>query len=520
MQLTMIRFAAVLTIAVCLLAGPAFPTADAPTTGTATRPDDPELLAPMRVVQLDNGMTFLLYPVRRAPVFSAIIRFAVGGKDEVSGKTGLAHMFEHMAFKGTRRIGTRDWEAEKEALENVRHLARRWDQERERLLRKGLSEEQAKQQHAPLYERFVQAQKAAGQFVVKDEFEQIYKREGATGLNAFTSKDETAYFVSLPANRIELWARMESERLSQPVMREFYSERDVVREERRMSRDNQPVARLWELLMATAYTAHPYAFPTIGWEADIRNLNAEDARTFFRTHYTPERAVGTIVGDIDLDRTETLLRETFGRIPPAAATHDHIITPEPLQHGERRATLRLDATPTLLMGWHKPNPPHPADVHAEVLAQLLTGGRGARLFEQLVKKRKLAAEVSMFSGPGDAEPNMLLIYANPQGQTTLDELEAAVRGEIARLRSEPVSDDQLQAARKSLRADTLRAMQDNMGLAMAISKSALVSGDPWYLERRLRQINAVTAEDLQQFANNWLVDRNLTVARLDPPEQE
>jgi predicted Zn-dependent peptidase len=476
-----------------------------------------ELLAPMRVVHLDNGMTFLLYPTRRAPIFTGIVRYDVGGKDELPGQTGIAHMFEHMAFKGTPLIGTTDWAAEQQALGRVETAARVFDRERERLIDMETDEAALAEQLAPIKAELAAAQADAGQYVVKNEFDEIYQREGATGLNAFTSQDCTTYYVSLPVNRLDLWARMESERLMQPVMREFYAERDVVMEERRMRQDSSPVGRLWELTMATAFVAHAYQYPTIGWAADIRNLKADGAMSFFRRHYRPDQALGVLVGDLDVEKTTTLLRETFGKIPAAQGDVERTRVPEPPQMGERRALLRLDATPTILMAWHKPTIPNVDDVRSQALMEVLAGGRSARWFELLVKQRRLAAEIEAFSGPGDAEPNLFVLYATPQGETTLDELEKAIRDEVAALREKPVAADELARALKRLRANTTRALENNSGLAMQLAETAQISGDPYYLERRLRQLETVTPEDLLAFARQYLIDDNLTVTRIEPP---
>jgi predicted Zn-dependent peptidase len=479
-------------------------------------PADLELLAPLVVERLDNGMTFLLYPNRRAPVFAGVIRVDVGGKDEHLGITGLSHMFEHMAFKGTTTVGTRDWRAEQKALARVEREAAAYDARRNELERAAMDPKRMQETLAPLKERFEAAQDGARQYVVANEFDEIYDRAGGNGENAFTSQDCTTYYINLPSDRLELWARMESDRLQRPAMREFYAERDVVMEERRMSQDSNPIGRLWELTMATAFVAHPYGYPVIGWAEDIRNLSASEARAFFETRYTPERTLGVLVGDFDVDGARRLLRETFGRIPAGGDEARHVV-PEPPQDGERQARLRLAASPVLMMAWHKPNLPDPADVRAEVLGQVLTGGRAARWFEKFVKRDRLAAEIETFTAPGDAAPNLFMVYASPQGATTLDALEKAIREAVARLREDLVTEEELARAKKGLRAETVRALETNMGLAMRLAETAQVSGDPWYLERRLRQIEAVTAGELRDFARTYLIDTNLTIGRLEPP---
>ena len=478
-----------------------------------------ELLAPLVVERLDNGMTFLIYPNKRAPVFSAVIRFDIGGKDEWPGKTGLAHMFEHMAFKGTPTMGTSDWTAERAALEKVENAAIAYNRARFDPNLRDADAESIEQVLAPLREALEQVQADADQYVLEGELDKIYKHAGGVGLNASTSADATTYYISLPSNRLEMWGRIEADRIQQPVMRQFYRERDVVREERRMRRDNSPVGQLWELAMTTAFTAHSYRYPIIGWEEDIASLTATDADAFHDAYYTPDRAVGVIVGDVDPQEAREVLQRTFGQIPardPDRIVPRHVVE-EPAQMGERRAVLRREATPVLLMGWHKPNPPHRDDVYAEALGQVVTGGRGSRWFEELVKRRGLAAEVEMFTGPGDARPNQIMVYATARGETTLTELEAAIREEVARLRAEEVGEEELARAKKALRASAIRALETNMGLARTLSETALVSGDPYYLERRMQQLEAVTTADLLRFVQTYMLDDNLTVATLEPP---
>jgi predicted Zn-dependent peptidase len=284
-----------------------------------------------------------------------------------------------------------------------------------------------------------------------------------------------------------------------------------------MRRDNNPVGRLWESTMAAAFIAHPYGYPIIGWEADIRNLKAGQAERFFETHYRPERAVGVLVGDLDVERTRDLLRRTFGRIAVGNALDEtrHIL-PEPRQLGERRTQVRLPASPTLIMAWHKPAAPDPADLRAEALMEVLTGGRSSRWFERFVKQERLAAEIGAFSGPGDAQPNLFMVFAYPQGETTLARLEQEVRDQVALLRAEPVDATELESAKKRLRADTIRTLETNKGLALALAETAQLSGDPYYLERRLRELEQLTPADLMDFARTWLTDDNLTVGTLQP----
>jgi predicted Zn-dependent peptidase len=275
---------------------------------------------------------------------------------------------------------------------------------------------------------------------------------------------------------------------------------------------------LWEAINAAAFVAHPYGYPVIGWEGDIQNLKATEAREFYRAHYTPDRAVGVIVGDVDTTRTVELIREHFGKLPARAeGQYRPRIVQEPAQNGERRVKLNLTATPTILMGWHKPVAPDPADIRAAVLMEALTGGRSAVWFTEFIKDRRIASDISAFTGPGDHEPNLFFVYATPQAGATLGELETAIREAVARLHTEPIPRAEIERARKVIRANTVRTLETNLGLAQTLGEMTLMSGDPYYLERRLRELETVTAEDLREFAARYLTPGNLTVGVIDPP---
>ena len=305
-----------------------------------------------RVVEetLPNGMRVIVLPRHQSPTVSLSMQFRVGAAQETEGASGLAHLLEHMMFKGTRTLGTRDWAAERPLLERIEAIVDDLDAER----RRGAGGDAAKL--AALEARLAEAQQAARALVVKDEIDAIYTANGSQDFNASTGVDVTTYKISLPANRLPLWARIESERLREPVMREFYSEREVVREERRQSYENDPSRKLMELFFASAFIAHPYRRPVIGWDGDVRFLRAATAERFFRTWYAPNNTVLAAVGDVDPPAFLALVRAAFGPIP-AQPLPAETATPEPEQGGERRVTLLSDARPELLIGFHKPTLP-------------------------------------------------------------------------------------------------------------------------------------------------------------------
>ena len=240
-------------------------------------------------------------------------RANVGSVQEGRGVTGLAHMFEHMAFKGTPRLGTTDYEAEKKALGELEEAYLAYQEER-------LAVDPDQERLTSLQENFEAKQKEASQYVVKNEFGDIIEREGGVALNAFTSADVTGYFYALPSNKVELFAYLESERFLHPVFREFYEERDVVMEERRLRVDNRPVGRLLEQFKSTAFMAHPYHHPIIGYASDIQSYTMTDAEQFFRTYYVPSNMVTAIVGDVKAETLIPILETYFGRIPSGKNT--------------------------------------------------------------------------------------------------------------------------------------------------------------------------------------------------------
>lgn len=455
---------------------------------------------------LPNGLTFLLLERRYAPVFSTNITYRAGSVEEVPGITGLAHLLEHMAFKGTRTIGTRDWRKEEKILEEIDRLAREMDEERDR----GAAADSVKLAH--LSSELEAARKEAAKYIVKDEIGIVYGENGATGLNASTSEDLTRYYVSLPTNRLELWMYVESERMKGPVFREFYTERDVVMEERRMRTLTNPFGKLYEAFLATAFIAHPYGQPTVGWMSDLMHLTVADAEKFFETYYSPSNCIVAIVGDIDVGETKRAIEKYFGPLKDRGRPAPPI-TIEPGQEGERRVEVVFDSEPVLLLGYHKPALPHPDDYVFDVIEVVLTAGRTSRLYRKLVDGG-MASSVSAFSGPGDRFPNLFTISATPQSPHTAAELEAAITAELELLSEEPVSDDELARALKKIETSFLRILTSNMWLAERLTYFEAIAGDYRYLTTYLDEVKKVTPSRIMDTAAGYFKKDNRTVATL------
>jgi predicted Zn-dependent peptidase len=282
-----------------------------------------------------------------SPTVSAWIRFKVGSVDERSDERGVAHLLEHMLFKGTKTLGTKDYSAEKPLLDRIEIVAQDLVNEK---ARQGNGD---KAKIAMLQKELSRLEEEAGKYVVKEEFADLYSRNGGSNYNAFTSKDGTTYLIGLPSNKLELWAAIESDRMQNAVLREFYTERDVVMEERRRSYDAEPAGRLWETFLATAFVAHPVGQPIIGWMSDIENLTRTKAENFLKSYYAPNNAIIAIVGDINPAKTVELVERYFGGISPGKPVPPVAVT-EPRQQGEKRVEIIGDAEPELMIGFHKP----------------------------------------------------------------------------------------------------------------------------------------------------------------------
>jgi predicted Zn-dependent peptidase len=466
------------------------------------------------VEMLDNGLTLIVCERPEAPVFSFFTHVDVGADREVPGITGIAHMFEHMAFKGTDTIGTTDYAAEKAALERVEEAYAAFDEER----RKPIGRDEKRL--AELEKAWRDAIAAADQYVVSNAFGEIIDREGGVGLNAYTNSDETGYFFSFPVNRLELWAYLESERFLKPVMREFYKERDVVMEERRMRTDSNPFGRLFEQALAASYIAHSYGRPVVGWMSDLQSFSATDARAFYDKYYIPANMIVAVVGDVKAAEVVSLVEKYFGRLP-ARARPDPVRTVEPPQLGERHVRLKESSQPVYLETYHRPSARDPDDAVYDVVGELLSRGRTSRLYRSLVRDKRIAAQAVGFAGfPGTKYPNLFLFGAIPVPGHTTAELQEAIRAEIERLKTEDVSKEELRMIKTRVKADLLRQLASNTGLAQQLAINHARLGDWREMFRQVDRIDAVTAAEVRRVANKTFVESNRTVAILDTQTPE
>jgi predicted Zn-dependent peptidase len=463
--------------------------------------------------RLANGLTFLIYERPGAPVVAFYTYVDVGSAQEVPGITGLAHMFEHMAFKGTSQIGTSDFEAEMEAMKSVDEAYHAY--QRERLAPRGPDPEKL----AELAAALEAAKEEARSHVVANEFGEIIERAGGVGLNASTGADATDYYYSLPANKVELWAYLESERFLDPVLREFYTERDVVMEERRLRIESQPVGRLLEQFVSTAFIAHPYHSLGIGYMSDLQSFTREDALEFYDTYYSPANMIISIVGAVTAEEIIPELETYFGRLPAGDPTPP-LRTVEPEQIGERVVRIPDPAQPVYAEGYHRPAVAHPDNAAYDALADILSTGRTSRLYRSLVRDRKIAAQAGAFNGlPGDKYPTLMIFYAFPTPGHSNEEVQAAIREEIERVIEEPVSDEELQKTKTRVKANLIRGLASNNGIARQLAFYQALFGDWRELFRSVERIEALTREDLQRVAGETFKPTNRTVTMLYTEEQ-
>ncbi|HLN01773.1 MAG TPA: pitrilysin family protein [Bryobacteraceae bacterium] len=457
---------------------------------------------------LDNGFTVLICARPEAPVFSFFTHVDVGSDREYPGIRGLAHMFEHMAFKGTDKIGTTNYGDEKTALEKVEQAYQAYDQER----RKETGRDEKKL--AELEKAWKDAMAAAQPFVVVNQFGEIIEEKGGQGLNAFTSNEETGYHYSFPSNQVELWAYLESERFLHPVMREFYKERDVVHEERRLG-ESQSFGRLLEQFAATAYVAHPYGQPVVGWPSDLESFSATDAENFYRKYYVPANMILTLVGDVKPGEVLPIIEKYFGRLP-ARPKPEPLRTVEPPQNAERIVILRETSQPIFIEGYHKPGARDKDDAVFDAMQDLMSNGRTSRLFRSLVRDKKIAAFSGGFNGfPGAKYPNLFVFFAISTPGHTPEEIRDAVHVEIDRVRNEDISDDELQMIKTRAKADLIRRLSDNQGLAFQLGTAQSIYGDWRGLFRHVDDIGKVSKEDIRRVANHTFVESNRTVGILE-----
>ena len=454
---------------------------------------------------LKNGLKLLMLEKHDVPIVCVRINYKVGSVDERPGITGVSHLFEHMMFKGTKMFGTKDYTAEKPLLDREDELVMKISTE------KSNGETADRKKVEALEKELEKVRKKLRDLVVKDEVFSLYLRHGASGLNAATSTDGTYYFCDLSANKLELWAFIESDRMKNLVLREFYSERDVVMEERRLRTENSPLGLLVEQLNAVTFIAHSYRWPTIGWRSDIQNITKAETEDYFKRYYAPNNAVIVMVGDFKPDDAIKLVEKYFSDIPSQPAP-PKVKTVEPEQKGERRVEIEFESNPYIAISYHIPAIGHPDLYALDVVSSLLSDGRTSRLYKSLIEDKRIAVMAHAYNGIGKY-PDTFTFIAVPRAPHTVAEVESSFYEEIEKLKKTPPTDWELQKIKNQLEADFIRDLNSASGLANEIGNFEVLS-DWRYINTFMDKLAQVTAEDVMRVVNKYLTKNNRTVAIL------
>lgn len=466
---------------------------------------------------LSNGMRLLLLPRHDEPTVAGGWVVHVGSANERPGITGIAHLFEHMMFKGTPTLGTKDYKKDMEIIneqERVRDLMRKEEANMRTLWRRGeIADLQNPDTWTPRYKelqaQFKKLVDAQREILVKNEFDRIYTANGGSMMNAYTSHDVTVYFTTVPANKLELWMWMESERLLKPVFREFYAERDVVFEERRMRTESTPTGRIEEAFWAMFWESHPYSWPVVGWPSDIPAITKKQADDFYALYYAPQNLTTVLVGDFKVEEATALAEKYLGRIPRGKEEAPDVVTLEIKQPAEKRLSGEADTNPQVDIMWHAPAFGHQDTYALSVLAQILSTRTG-RLYKGLVLGSKVATQAyaqqhtmrwaSLFNVGGEVT----------DGKTTA-ELEAGLLAEIEKVKTAEVPPEELQKVKNNFAAGEYRKLSNNHAVMQALLRYDGL-GRWQEINEAGPKLQAVTAADVKRVAETYLTKENRNVA--------
>lgn len=472
---------------------------------------------PVQEIVLDNGMRVLLVPRKGDPNVAAGWVARVGSVNERPGITGLSHLFEHMMFKGTHAVGTKNIDENLKVIKEMDAVRAELRQEEQTLIRKARLGEIANpkdpavrsERHKELLAKFSELTKREKDLMVKDEFDRIYTTAGGSGMNAGTSNDFTVYFINVPANKLELWFWMESDRLRNPVFREFYSERDVVHEERRLRTDSTPTGKFDEQYESMFWQSSPYGWPVVGWPSDLEGITREEALDYFAVNYAPNNLTACLVGDVDPARAKELAQQYFGRLPRGPRPPEPVRTSEMPQLAEKRMVAWAETVPEVRIRYHTVAEGHPDDFVLDILGSVLSGRTG-RLYKALVLQQAVANSASAFGDSRKYEGYFQLSGVAKPGKTP-EEVEQALYKEIERMQKELVDANELQKVKNQYAANNFRGIQSNFGLMVQLLLRdnnrgwETINTDP-------ARSQAVTPEDIRRVANAYFKPENRTIA--------
>ncbi|MGE5343545.1 MAG: M16 family metallopeptidase [Candidatus Omnitrophota bacterium] len=463
---------------------------------------------------LPNGLKFILLEDHSVPIASFVTYVNVGASDERIGIWGISHFLEHMAFKGTKEIGTKDYAAEKVILEKMDRVFDQICAEKDKL-------QPDTKKINTLQTELNQLGEQASQYVISNQFDSLLKENGAQNINAGTSMDSTVYYYSLPSNRIELWATMESQRFIEPVFREFYKERGVITEERRMSRENQPRGRLMEELQAIAFKNHPYHTTGIGPMSNIERITRPEMMAYFTANYTAKNMVIGVAGDVTLAQLKTVAEKYFSNLR-SGQRNPRIFTVEPPQPGEKTMVIEdNESEPSVLIAYHCPSELDPDFTKLDVLEKILTSGRSSRLNKRMVVNEKSALYVFSSAGyPGSKYPNLFMFMTIPNRGATTTQLIDSIEDEIEKLKKEPVTEAELESAKTRTKMEFISSLETNMRLLQNLLEAEVIMGSWQKMFHQMERIDQIKASDIQALAQKYFTRSNRTIARMEKKEKK
>ncbi|MDH5720322.1 MAG: insulinase family protein [Spirochaetia bacterium] len=474
----------------------------------------------IRKYTLKNGLRVILMQNGYTPTIAAYLKVGVGSSNEPFDQAGTAHLLEHLLFKGTKKLGTLDYNREKTYLEQIKIDGERIDHLKRSLKDPLLTNDQKKElndklEHISRRQNFVK--KASQKFILSEEDSKVYSLAGQAGYNAYTSADVTNYQIKLPKNRLELWAWLESERFLNPVFREFYEERNVIVEERKMRYESRPSSLLYEMYLKTAYGMSPYGKPVIGFMSNIPLLKWRETKEFFEKNYIPSRMVIAVIGDIEFEAALEVIKNYFEKIPAKEEPEFPPISFE-TQKGRKTAVLKVKNSPYIITGWHKPSINHKDDIVFEVLERLLTDGQTSRLTRRLVIEEKLASYVSAYNGnPGKKLPNSFSIFAGTYDEKSYQPFEKIIKEELEKLANEGPSEEELEKIKNNVTAAMVHSLASNAGLADSLTYYELLMNDYTQLFSYIENLQKVKKEDIQRIIKEYLIEDNNTTVWIENP---
>lgn len=471
-----------------------------------------------REAVLNNGLKLLLVERHEQPIVAAGVFYKVGGVDDPRGKSGIAHLFEHMLFKGSRVIGTSNYDSEKTLIEQEDRLWAKMNDEMNRMRemkRRGqisdvLDPKQWTAAYTEMKKQYDELVAAGREYVKNNELFNLYTTNGGAGLNAGTMEDATMYYVQLPSNKLELFLWLESDRMQNGIMREFYVERDNVREERRLRVESTPTGKYEEAFQAMFWQSHPYGVPVIGWPSEVESITRDDVRDFYRVYYAPNNATVVMVGDFDADKTIEAAKRYFERVPRGAKEPPPVITEEPRPTSQKRLNAEAETNPRVRIRFHTVAMRHTDEAALDVAGELLSGKTG-RLYKRLVTKEDVGIGEPRAGNQSRKYAGSFDVSVTVKEGHDPEAVEKIVLEEIDKLREGEITDRELQKVKNQVLASMVQRLRTNAGLMFQLGLFETF-GDWKYINTSPELQLAVTVDDVHRVVKEYLDPATRTVA--------